>query len=221
MLFHNKPIVQHTIEKLITLKEENFIQEIVLSTDYEGIERILKGEIFTDSEILNHIYIEQRRDELLNDDTPMGDVVHSFVKNYKKQLDNILMVYPTGLLVDPKNIKKAIKILKNCPEIEAVNPVVPGPNPEHALFFKDEDSVTWEDRKDEKCNSKRGQRFYPSGNWNIARKIPFLNNPRFHGLKHKAIIVNPTTCVDIDYPEDLEILEAFYQYQMKKSLKNY
>ncbi len=227
LLLENKPLFIHTTEKLLT---SPYLTNIIIDSDDPALISDLLYH-YLPSHKASHITVHERPKELAQDDTPMiVPIVNVIEEQSKKEIlyDYTFLVYACAVLIDVKEMRKALTLLHQHPEWLTVNNVVPGPNPEHSLALTEQRingkqgtnteeetfyHAHWQIRK-ENVNSSYPQAFYPSENWELFRTKAILRNPKVYvyDLKGPCIVSNPTTSVALDNPEDIDVMKAFYYY---------
>ena len=110
---NDQPLIEYTIKNIIISK---IFKEIHVSTDYKGINRILKK-----------YHLKQkffRKKSLCKNSTGLNEVIEWTLQRYKDfkiEFDAVCLAYPTAPLIDFKDFKKAYKKFRDnkddCPLI--------------------------------------------------------------------------------------------------------
>ena len=206
--FGNKPLINHTIDKLNSLKS---ITKIVVSTDYKNLKKILKKN--------KKIAIHKRSKNLASDSATVLDVVIDLVKKYPN-FDVYSYFLPTCPFISKKDINLGIKKIKN-KGVDFCISVIKYEDPiEIALKFKkNKDFVrpVFDNLVSNKTNTKFINPSYrPSGGFYIGKKKSILKYKNFFSGKVKGVIYSEKKFVDIDTIEDFN----YGKYLIKNDKNN-
>lgn len=99
--FYGKPIILHTLEKVIKSK---LFDKIIVSSDSTKILKLSKKK---------NIYLHKRNIKYSNDKATTVSAINSCIRYFKFNLsDNVCCIYPCAALLEKKDLEKTLKILK-------------------------------------------------------------------------------------------------------------
>ena len=200
-LIANKPLLGWTIE---ALRKSSLISEIYITSESLEIEQIA-----TDFGAIPH----RRPTSLCDPETPLRPVIQEFLLN-QPQLENeqtILVVLPTAALVTDQSIKKADRAIEACREKYACafSCVSYGHPIERSFVIQEQRAIR---RFSEVNMLAQTQEFEPSfhdaGTFYLGTRDYFLSRHTIFDGYGIPIVVPAYEGLDVDWPEDLVILEA-------------
>tara|TARA_B100001559_G_scaffold303256_1_gene291717 strand:- start:839 stop:1525 length:687 start_codon:yes stop_codon:yes gene_type:complete len=205
--FKNHPIISYTIEAAI---KSNCFEKVVVSSEDDEIKKISKK---YGAEIHN------RPLKLAGDKTKVAEVLIDCLKFYERQkekFDVICCLFPTSPLRDYKDIKSVMKIMNsnNCEYVMAITKM---PYPAWQSLKEKKKNVfqpVWPELID--SSSQRMGDFYIDNGSTYAIKVESLKkNKSLNGNKIMGHKMSYMKSVDIDYFEDFELANLFYDYLNK------
>ena len=143
---------------------------------------------------------------------PIEAIKHALMwyeKNIRK-VKFVLIVYPTAIFIDSKDIKKASKLITENNNYSVVFAATEFIHPIERAFSLDKNNkLKMLFPKHYKTRTQDLKKSYhDAGQFYLCRKDILLNSEPLFNKKSKFIILPKIRSVDIDNPEDLKIAEA-------------
>ncbi|MEK7560607.1 MAG: acylneuraminate cytidylyltransferase family protein [Patescibacteria group bacterium] len=201
-----KPLIAHPID---AAKRAKGIDRVIVSTDDENIAGIAKEH---GAEIPF-----MRPKELAEDWSSVIDVmvwtVEELERREKYHADYAILLQPTTPLVTPEQIEQAIAhaIEKNADSVVTVAEVDTINHPYNIREIKDDGTITfWQyDLHYAYYAKKPKPKFYHAANLWLTSYETLTRDRLLEGKNNYPIIVPPAYSMDIDYKEDLALVEAY------------
>ncbi len=213
--FCGKPLIIHSIEVSL---ECNLINRTIVSTDSEEIARIATK---AGAEVP---FI--RPEELAQDDTPDLPVFLHCIEWLKEhegyEPDILVHLRPTSPLRTISMIEKAIQILVDTPEADAVRAVCePSQNPFKMWEIRDDGfmSPLLKTNIEEQYNQPRQRLpmvYWQNGYIDVTKRNTLVEKNSMTGDKIKPLIVDNSDIIDIDNELTFEFAEAMYRGRDRK-----
>lgn len=201
-LFLNKPIISYVIKEA---KKSKCFKKIIISTDCKKIAKISKN---AGADI-----IIKRPKSLSNDNTKTRKVVNHAIETVEKlghNFDYICQIYPTGVLLDHKNLIKCLKIIKK-DKYNFVFSVTEYQYPIQRSLQIYKKKIKMNFPRYKNSNSNNLKKFYhDAGQFYFGHKECFLKNKPMFSKDSFPFILKKTKAWDIDDIEDWKIAETLY-----------
>ena len=184
--------------------------------------------ISTDSDIIKDV-VERKglnvpflRPERLSDDiTGMAPVVEHALNWYEenvKEVEYVLVVYPTAVLIREEDIRSAMKVLNDDMYCDSVMSAAHFAFPIQRAVFENADGYAemfepqhYETRSQDLVEAK-----HDAGQFTLSRSSALRNGALLTNSKVRLQLLHRNNVIDIDTPEDLEIAEE--KLRMHKKL---
>ena len=209
--FKGKPIIERTIN---AVKNLNFFQKIIVSTDDEEIAEIASS---------SGAEIPFLRPKDLSDDfANTRDVILHAIKWYEFKsikLDKVCCLYPTAVLVDPNDLLKAITLLGTKDTQKYVFSAISYPYPIQRAFYLDKKGFSKMVSKENyvKRSQELNDAYHDAGQFYLASSNTWLNNNNIlDGAR--PLIIPRWRGIDIDTEEDWEMAEFLYEFISNQKL---
>ena len=203
-----KPLLAWTIE---ALQQSSLIEEIFVSTEDSSIASIAREFGSTPS---------HRPDNLARPDTPLRPVIQNFMEttDLNPGTSHILVVLPTAALIRPETIARAAQGLSESKlEKACAFTCTSYGHPIERSFTIDEGSVN-SGLNDTKLAYQQTQsyvkRYHDAGVFYLGTKAFFHSELTVFGPCGIPIIIPSHEGIDVDWPEDLVVLEALLQFKL-------
>lgn len=208
-----RPLIGYPIS---AAKKSRYIERVIVSTDDEKIAAVAKNE---GAEIPF-----LRPAELATDTSP---VIDTMVYNLERlaaegyKADYVVLLQPASPLMTTENIDKAIE-LALAKEADSVIAVAEVDNLNHPYnireTFADGTINFWQEKLHYAYLGKSKPKFYRVGSLWLSSYDTIVKEKRLEGRKNYPLLVDVWQLLDIDYPEDLFIIEQliktkFYEQQ--------
>jgi CMP-N,N'-diacetyllegionaminic acid synthase len=209
-LLGGEPLISYVIN---AAKGSKYINRIVISTDSSEIAEICRS-LDADVPFLRPPELAKYNsnviDALIYTVNMLGEI-----ENYKPEI--ILLLQPTSPLVNSWQIDKAMEMLINRPDADAVTSVIEIAHvfhPYNVRTMKKDGSIDFFMPKEHYVDINRQEKpkFYAFGNLYVFRYETLINQKSLFGKYCLPMIIDPTTAVDINDPIDLKIAEFFISY---------
>ena len=198
--FNGLPMIVYSIR---AAKKSKLFSNIYVSTESEKIAKIARK---------NGAIVPQLRPKVLaRDKTPIRDVVIDFVnKNDLNDTKYNFFIYPVSPLINPQDLIKAYnKIIKlkydlliSIKEFEK--------SPERSFLLKNKNDLIIHNKKNHYKRSQELKKyFFDSGSFFIFNTKVYKKN-KFYPKKTTFYLYKALEAIDVDKPEDLEILKILY-----------
>ena len=188
------------------LRKMKIFNKIILSSDSNKI-RNLASQIGYD-------IIINRPKSLSRDNTSTSAVIEHSINELEKEISfsHVCCVYPMAILIEKKDIKKGIKILKNKNEI--VFPALKYSHPIQRAFRIKKSFVKYSISKKLLSNKTQlfADYFHDAGQFYVGQKFAWKN---FENCKKKSFIISSRIAIDVDNYEDFENLKMKYYLNNK------
>jgi len=197
-LLAGKPLLQYTAEAALAAKQ---LDRVVLSTDDAEIAEIGRG-CGLEVPFMRPI-------ELAQDDTPTLPVVqHALItlNNAGDCFDAICLLQPTHPLRQSKTIDACIELLWTA-EADSVITILPVPdkyNPHWVYFMNEHGHLNLSTSESAPIPRRQAlpAAFHREGSVYVTRQSVVLESHSLYGQAVVGYIVDPTTAVNIDGPDD-------------------
>ncbi len=210
--FFGKPMFLYSYE---AAKESNLFSDIIISTDSPEVFAICRKE---------NIDIPFRRPKsLVSEQASLNDVCLHVLEEMKKQgrlYDNLCLLWATAPMRDAGDIKQAYQILAESPDTEAVIGVTDN-NQYYSAQKIDAQGYLKAMVNFENITTVRTQDvsklFIDNGSMSWIKTEAFLAQKTWMPEKSRPYCMPRYKSVDLDTPEDLEMLEFYFsKYKVKK-----
>ena len=205
-----KPLIAWSIESALECK---YIDEVMVSTDYEDIAKIAK-EYGANVPFL-------RPKNLASDTATSFDAVANVIEYYKntlkKEYDYIILLEPTSPLREDDDIDKMImKIVENEKNFDSITSI--GEVHEHPSIMKKILNKDFLENysKDLELKSRRQDNdiaYFPYGVAYIIKMKSFLNEKTFYTKKNTFFEIKRYQCYEIDDIYDFLAIENIMKYE--------
>lgn len=200
-IINNYPMIYWPLAEL---KKKFKLDQIIVSTDDTEIKKVVEK---IDIEVP---FI--RPDNLSGDFIGTMDVALHALNWYEDNISNVdyvLVVYPTAVLLDLKDIFNAFEILQNDDACEGVFSATNFPFPiQRALFANDDNYISMFEPKHYSTRSQDlVEAFHDAGQFYLYRTSAVRSLSNITNSKMKVIKLNRNKVIDIDTPEDFEVAE--------------
>lgn len=212
-LLNGLPLIWYVIN---AAKRSKNVERIIISTDDNEIAEVAKG---YGAEVPF-----MRPKELATDSALSVDVIkHAMLELEKKEfyhVDYCVLLQVTNPIIKPEQIDKAIELVleKKADSVVTISPIDNIDHPFNVRKIKEDGRVDfWQEKLhyEFKHGKKQYPKFYHVANLWISSYDTVVKNRRLEGEKNYPLVVDPIYSMDIDYKEDLEMIEAWFQYKEK------
>jgi len=207
-----EPLISHVIKPALASEK---VDRVIVSTDDDEIANVAKS---YGAEVPFF-----RPDDLSGDNSPVIEALAYTVKRLDGEgsyhADHIMLLQPTTPLITREQIDGAIDLVlsKNA---DSVVSVVPVDTPAHPYNVRQVDQdgrmKFWQEELHYKDLGKKKPAFYKAANIWLTSYNTLLDEHKIEGANNYALVVDTVSALDIDYKEDLELVEAWLQYQKNK-----
>ncbi len=209
---NGKPLIAYPIE---AAKASKFVDRVVVSTD--------DGKIAKTAKKFGAEIPFMRPAELAKDDSLVINAVIFSLKKLEKinawRPDYIVLLQAVSPLISCAHIDKAIEMaVKNrADSVVAVSEVNNLNHPYNVRKISEDGIISfWQEKFHYKYYNKAKPKFYHAGALWVSSYDMIIKNRRFEGKKNFSLILDSFCLLDIDYINDLELIEACLQYNDKK-----
>jgi N-acylneuraminate cytidylyltransferase/CMP-N,N'-diacetyllegionaminic acid synthase len=164
--------------------------------------------------------------ELAGDTSPVVETMIYTVKRLEQEegfhADYVILLQPTNPLVQPKHVAQAIKLAreKKADSVVAVAPLDVINHPYNIREILADGTIKfWQNKLHYEFLRKPRPKFYHVASIWISSYDTLDKNKKLEGKRNFPLIVDPIYTLDIDYKEDLELIEAWLEYKKKKQIK--
>jgi len=201
-----KPLIFYSID---TSLKSSIIDLTAITTDIDSIEDMADGAFFI-----------KRPDELAQDKSPaLGVMKHAVIeaeKEFKDKFDIIILLQPTSPLRTLKTIEKSLKKLIDLNGDSAISVKKQKLLPVWT-FVLDGDYMKFMFKNDLSSSQDPIDTYEINGSVFAYKREILMEAEKFAiGEKIVPIIMNEKESLDIDHPEDFEIVEAVMRYEDNK-----
>jgi len=198
--FYGKPMISRVID---IAKKTKLFNRIIVSTDSKKIAKIA---------IKSGAEIPFLRSKILSQDkVPMQDVmIDTITRANTKNIDNHIALYPTAVLLNPKDLQKAYKkfLLNKFEFLLGIQEFKSSPL--RALQIRG-DYLSFANKLYPKKNTQDLKKLYhDSGTFWIFKTKCVLKSPKTLPKKTSYYIFKKFDVCDIDDKEDLELAKTFF-----------
>ena len=200
-LFHGLPFIAYSIR---TAKKSKLFENIYVSTDSEKIAKVARK--------YGAIIPNLRPKKLSGDNTPIRDVVLDFIsKNSLTGPKYNFFIYPIAPLMNHKDLIKAYNKIKSINYDLLISVKEFEKSPERAFIIKDKkDLVFLKNNKLYKRSQDLKKQYFDSGSFFIFKTKEYIKN-KYYPKKTTFYLYKYHEAIDIDKPEDLDILKILYK----------
>ncbi len=207
--FFQKPIIGWTINELKKLKKKKIINKIVVSSDSSKILGISK-------KFGADILIERQK-KLSDDKTPFQLVVKDVIKKLnrlKYDISQIIVVFPSAVLIDANDIISALKIFKKNKNSFVISISKYSHPPQRAYTKSNTKKLSFIERKNELKNTQNFKElFHDAGQFYIGNKKLWLSK-NIHS-NSRGFLLPRLKSVDLDTKDDLSLLKFLFSKKKK------
>lgn len=201
--FFGKPLIAWTIQAAIQSQE---FDNVFVSTDSKKIANIA---------LKYGAKVPFIRNKILSNDTASTmDVINDACKRLIKmnfKFENVMCLYPTSPLLEPKTISKAFKRYNKLNFSYLVSVISFNANP-YSSFLLSNDSQFIIDKNFDNASSKiRKIYFHDAGQFYLSNKKCWLNKDRIFSNKTYGFELKRYEGQDINTMEDLEFVKKLFQ----------
>lgn len=202
-----KPMMAYIIETAVSLKNEGYIDRVIVSTDSRKVAKIAR-QFGAETPFI-------RPEHLTKDDVTTREVLcHALVELREKESyipDYVLLLYPTSPLLKKERVKEAIEIVLK----RGSDSVFSGTYDKGHYWIEDEGGYA---------------RIYPKKQVNSQYQIPLVKENgaiyltkadiirrQYVADKADVVIMEDDESIDVDYPADFKRVEEILRKNKKKS----
>ena len=203
--FLGRPIIEHTIKKLIN---SEIFDYIYVSTDSKKIAKI--------SQKSGALVPFLRKKKLANDFATTSEVISDFLLNLNLKsnlVTSVCCVYPCTPLLSIKVLKKAYRIFKS-KKSNFVYPVLEYSHPiQRAMIMDKKGKTNFFSPEHELTRTQDFDKTYhDAGQFYLGKYLAWIKQKKIHtsGLSFKITIFD---AIDIDNIEDWKFAENIYKYK--------
>ena len=214
-LLNNRPLLSYPIAIAKKVKQ---IDKIIVSTDDKKIASIAKR---YGAEVPF-----MRPSDLAGDNSPVVEAMAYTAKRLEQEqgfrADYIVLLQATNPLVQPEYVEKAIMLAleKKADSVVAVAPVDNINHPYNIREILAGGTIKfWQEKKHYEFLKKPRPKFYHVASIWVSSYETLVNKKKIEGKRNFPLVVDPIYSLDIDYKQDLELIEAWLQYIQLKKLK--
>ncbi len=197
---YGKPIIYYVIKKLLRSK---IFDKVVVSTDSD---RIIK---------LSNVYgaeVPFKRPKYLSDDkTRASSVVKHAINYYKRkkiEFKYVCCVYPTSILLNTNNIRKALRLLERNKDKKFVITITKYKHPlERALTYEKKIIKPIFPKKIKERTQDLKVYYHDAAQFYLGRSVSFEKDIEPISKSSIPLIINSSRVLDIDEYNDLELLQ--------------
>ena len=208
--FFGKPIISYTIKNLIKSK---IFDHVIVSSDSTKIINISKksgAKIFF-----------KRPKYLANDFVGTFEVVNhaiKFLQNKNIYPDHVCCVYPTSIMLTPKDIRESfLKIKKN--KYNFVFSITDYGHPPQRGFYLSKNRIIVKSNKFFKKRTQDLNKIYhDTGQFYWGKTDSWLKNKKLFSKKSYGFVLPRSRAIDIDDKEDIFLLKKLFYFNLKKKL---
>lgn len=203
------PIIGQTVRRA---RESNLFSDIFVSTENEEIAQ---------TSMKFGAQLISRPSELADDFTPTLDVISNAVEML--ELEPTLLVcclYPVTPLLNYSRIAQAADVIRQG-ECDYIFPALPLSNQIQRSFECDlEGRISeFERGKSMMRTQDLGKKYVDAGQFYLGKAENWLQRKAIFSINSSVVILNPWEVLDVDTPEDWEIMESVY-YSRRSKLAN-
>ncbi len=195
---HGKPLITYTIEAALNANE---VTDVIVSTDNKEIASV--------STLYTRVRLHHRSSDLSKDDTPTSEVIINIIKEYELDGD-IVLLQPTSPLRTTSMISEAYKIYSKNDSLSLIS-VCEEKHSSYKNFVMGENGL--EPLFDEKSLSLPRQHlpsiYRQNGAIYILHSNTLLKHRAFFARPCSVYIMDETSSIDIDTPQDLHLAEHY------------
>ena len=202
--FLGKPLIAYALE---AIRESCLFDKIHVSTDSQEIKIIV--------EQLGYKVDFMRSDNLADDHTGLLPVLQWVHKKYEEEginFDDICCIMPTAPLLKSSDLINGFNLYQKYNKKNPLLVVAPFPVPVEWAFYRDNNTILTP--RDSKALIIRSQdikpTYYEAGPFSIFHSSHLKSNNLFHDYNLISLLINKSSAVDIDDPEDLEFAKTLY-----------
>jgi len=210
-----RPLIAHPIE---AAKRVKGIERIIVSTDDEKIAAIAK-ECGADIPFLRPAELAQDWSSVID---AMVWTVEELGRREAYRPDYTILLQPTTPLVLPEHIENAITLAveKNADSVVTVGEVNTINHPYNIREIKEDGTITfWQyDLHYAHYATKPKPKFYHAGNLWLTSFATLIKRHLLEGKRNYPVIIDPIYALDIDYKEDLAVIEGYLHMRQTQGL---
>ncbi len=215
-LLNGRPLLSYPIA---IAKKVKLINRIIVSTDDKKIAATAKK---YGAEVPF-----MRPASLAEDSSSVAEAIVYTVKRLEKEesfhADYIVLLQATNPLVKFEDVERAINLAleKKADSVVAVAPV---DNINHPYNIReillDKTIKFWQEKKHYEFLKKPRPKFYHVASIWVSNYETLVKKGKLEGKKNYPLVVEPIYSLDIDYKQDLELIDAWLRYRGQKNWKN-
>lgn len=203
-LLGGKPLIYYSIKAALSASS---VSEVLVSSDSVDIINIAK-EIGAKVPVI-------RPKNISTHDSPIVCAVQHMVNNLDRKPECIVLFQPTSPLLNSDDIDNGVELLRKL-NADSVTAVALTSTVEHPFNVRYEDK----DQLLKFCNEtlhampteERPNIYKSAGMWFTRHKVLMEYN-KLEGPRNYALLIDAPRFLDIDYEEDLKLIEAWMQYE--------
>lgn len=212
-LLAGKPLVAYPVEAALSVPE---ISRVIVSTDCGEIARVA---VNFGAEVP---FIRPR--SLAGAESKVVDtIIHAvdwLEKNEKMHVDYTVLLQPTTPVLSSAHIKSAVDILQSRQKVDSVVTVTKvdtTSNPYNIrVRGKSGFMEFWQPEAHYDKSLREQSVFYKAANMWITAYETLINEGKLEGVRNHFLEVEWEYAMDIDYPGDLQLVEAWLEYKKSK-----
>jgi len=211
---NGKPLISYPIQ---AAKASKLVDRVIVSTDDEEIAKVARK---FGAEIPF-----MRPSDLATDNSAVVETMTHLVLELQKRegykADYAVLLQAATPLVETEQIDSVIRLAidKNADSVVTVGQVNTVNHPYNIRTIKDDGTMKfWQEDLHYEYLTKEKEKFYFPANIWLSSFNTLVNHKKLEGEKNYPFIVKPIYGLDIDYKEDLELIEAWMVYKKNKFL---
>ncbi len=211
-LLDGKPLLSYPID---AAKQVARIDRIVVSTDDERIAALAR-ELGAEVPFM-------RPAEHATDASPVIDTVVHLVKELDSREgyrpDYVILLQTVTPLILPEHLEKAIDLAieKQADSVIAVCELDTTSHPYSIREIHPDGTISfWQEKLHYELLGKPKPKFYQATNLWLSSRETLLNEHRLEGKKNFPIVIDRKYALDIDYPADLQFIEALIRSEAEQ-----
>lgn len=164
-----------------------------------------------------------RPHELAEDNSPVAEAIIYTLKKLEQEkgffVDYVVLLQATNPLVRAKDVERAIKlaIAKKADSVVAITSVDNINHPYNIReILPDKTIKFWQEKKHYEFLKKPRPKFYHVASIWVSNYETLVKRGKLEGKRNYPLVVEPIYSLDIDYKQDLELIDAWLKYKNKK-----
>jgi CMP-N-acetylneuraminic acid synthetase len=209
---NGKPLLSYPINIAKKVKQ---IDRIIVSTDDKKIAAAAR-KYGAEVPFMRPVF-------LAKDNSSVAEAMVYTVRRLEKEegfrADYIVLLQATNPLVRSEDVEMAINLAleKKADSVVAVSPIDNINHPYNIReILTDKTIKFWQGKKHYEFLKKSRPKFYHVASIWISSYETLVNRKKIEGKRNFPLIVDPIYSLDIDYKQDLELIEAWLKYKKQK-----